>query len=82
MKLYCFTVLCAILGGVFEIGCHSTYWVEIYLGNISVLLADSWNHSFHCTSNSVPAPGLSPSLVVLASVLHSGKYLDCIKAAF
>lgn len=39
-----------------------------------VLFAADWNHPFHCSPDSLFATGSGSSLVVLAPLLHGGKY--------
>lgn len=49
---------------------------EAYKGNseIIILFAADWDHPFHCSSDSLSAAGSGSSVVVLAPLLHSGKY--------
>lgn len=49
---------------------------ETYKSNseIIILFAADWDHPFHCSSDSLSAAGSGSSMVVLAPLLHSGKY--------
>lgn len=50
--------------------------IVIYANNSKaiILFAADWNHPFHCSPDSLFAAGSGSSLVVLAPLLHSGKY--------
>lgn len=41
---------------------------------VIILFAADWDHPFHCSPDSLSAAGSGSSVVVLAPLLHGGKY--------
>jgi len=41
---------------------------------VIILFAADWDHPFHCSPDSLSAAGSGTPLVVLAPLLHCGKY--------
>lgn len=55
-------------------GLQPHFWLTEITQKQSSFFAADWNHPFHCSADSLSAAGSGSSLVVLAPLLHSGKY--------